>query len=151
MPQSLSDVNLHLIFSTKNRYPFLDHEIRDSMHRYLATLCRDLGSTCLKVGGVSDHVHIVTSLPRTLSQSQLLEDIKKKSSKWIKETDPSKYEKFAWQAGYGAFSVSRSNLDEVVRYVANQETHHQQLSFQDEYRTFLTKHSLEYDERYLWD
>ncbi len=150
MPQSLSDVNLHLIFSTKERYPFLDHEIRDSMHRYLSTLCRDLGSTCRKVGGVSDHIHIVTSLPRTLSQSQLLEDIKKKSSK-NKEIDDEKYGKFAWQAGYGAFSVSRSNLDEVVSYVANQEKHHQQLSFQDEYRAFLTKHQIEHDERYVWD
>jgi len=151
MPQSLSDVNLHLIFSTKDRYPFLDHEVRDSMHRYLATLCRDLGSTCWKVGGVSDHVHIVTSLPRTLSQSQLLEDIKKKSSKWIKEINAAQYGKFAWQAGYGAFSVSRSNLDKVVSYVANQESHHEQLSFQDEYRVFLTKHYVEYDERYVWD
>lgn len=151
MPQSLSDVTLHLIFSTKERYPFLDHEIRDSMHRYLATLSRDLNATCHKVGGVADHVHLVTSLPRTLSQSQLLEDIKKKSSKWIKEADPSKYGKFAWQAGYGAFSVSRSNLDEVVSYVANQETHHKKTSFQDEYRAFLTKHKVEYDERYLWD
>lgn len=151
MPQSLSDVNLHLIFSTKDRDPFLGTEIRDSMHRYLATLCRDLNATCHKVGGVSDHVHIVTSLPRTLSQSQLLEDIKKKSSKWIKEVDPSKYEKFAWQAGYGAFSVSRSNLDEVISYVANQETHHQKVTFQDEYRAFLTKHNVQYDERYLWD
>ena len=151
MPQSLSDVTLHLIFSTKGRFPFLDHEVRDRMHRYLAILCRDLGSTCHKVGGVSDHVHVVTSLPRTFSQSQLLEDIKKKSSKWIKETDRSKYGKFAWQAGYGAFSISRSNLDEVVSYVANQETHHQKLSFQDEYRTFLEKHNVEYDERYVWD
>jgi len=151
MPQSLSDVTLHLIFSTKERYPFLDQEIRDSMHRYLATLCRDLGSTCHKVGGVSDHAHLVTSLPRTLSQSQLLEDIKKKSSKWIKEVDNEKYGKFAWQSGYGAFSVSRSNLEEVIRYVAKQEEHHMQLSFQDEYRAFLTKHQTEYDERYVWD
>lgn len=121
------------------------------MHRYIATLCRDLNSTCHKVGGVSDHVHIVTSLPRTLSQSQLLEDIKKKSSKWIKEIDPAKYGKFSWQAGYGAFSVSRSSLDDVVKYVANQEKHHEQLSFQDEYRAFLEKHKAEYDERYIWD
>lgn len=121
------------------------------MHRYIATLCRDLNSTCLKVGGVSDHVHIVTSLPRPLSQSKLLEDIKKKSSKWIKEIDPAKYGKFAWQAGYGSFSISKSNLDDVVKYVGNQEEHHRRLTFQDEYRTFLDKHKVEYDERYVWD
>jgi putative transposase len=151
MPQSLSDVNLHVIFSTKDRHPFLDHEIRDRMHRYLATLCRDLESVCHKVGGVSDHVHIVTSLPRPLSQSKLLEDIKKKSSKWIKEIDSAKYGKFSWQVGYGSFSVSRSNLDNVVNYVANQEEHHRKVTFQDEYRSFLDKHKVEYDERYVWD
>lgn len=151
MPQSLSDVNLHLIFSTKDRYPFLDDNIRDKMHRYLATICRDLNSVCHKVGGVSDHVHVVTSLPRTLSQSKLLEEIKKKSSKWIKGIDDAKYGKFSWQAGYGAFSVSRSNLDDVISYVANQEEHHRNRSFQEEYRAFLAKHKVELDERYVWD
>ena len=89
MPQSLSNVILHIIFSTKDRSPFLDESVRERMHGYLATLCRDLDSICYKVGGVADHVHIVTSLPRTLTQSKLLEDIKKKSSKWIKEIDSS--------------------------------------------------------------
>jgi len=151
MPQSLSDVTLHIIFSTKDRYPFLDSEIRDRMHRYLATICRDLKSVCYKVGGVSDHVHVVTSLPRTLSQSSLVENVKKKSSKWIKEIDETKYGKFAWQAGYGSFSISKSNLDEVINYVANQEEHHRKRTFQDEYRAFLTKHEVEFDERYVWN
>ncbi len=151
MPQSHSNVILHVVFSTKNRDPFLDHEIRGRMHGYLATLCRDLDSTCHIVGGVADHVHIVTSLPRTLSQSQLLEDIKKKSSSWIKGIDPSQYEKFSWQRGYGAFSVSPSNRDEVVGYAATQKEHHRKLTFQEEYRKLLEKHQIEWDERYVWD
>ena len=151
MPQSHSNVILHLVFSAKNRDPFLDHGIRERMHGYLATLCRDLDSTCYKVGGVADHVHIVTSLPRTLSQSQLLEDIKKKSSGWIKKIDPTRYEKFSWQRGYGAFSVSPSNREEVVAYAANQEEHHRKLTFQDEYRKLLEKHQIAWDERYVWD
>lgn len=151
MPQSLSNVILHIIFSTKDRSPFLDQGIRERMHRYLATLCRDLDSTCYKVGGVADHVHIVTSLPRILTQSKLLEDIKKKSSKWIKGEGSSDHRSFAWQRGYGAFSVSPSQLDGVVHYVADQEEHHRTISFQDEYRRFLAKHGVDYDERYVWD
>ena len=150
MPQSLSHVILHLVFSTKDRAPFLHETVRDRMHGYLATLCRDLGATCYRVGGMADHVHVVTTLPRQLSQSAFLEDIKKKSSKWIKEIDPDRCADFAWQRGYGAFSVSRSNLEEVVRYVENQAVHHAKVSFQEEYRAFLDKHGVEYDERYVW-
>ena len=151
MPQSLSNVVVHIIFSTKDRSPVLDKGIRERMHGYLATLCRDLDSTCYKVGGVADHVHIVTSLPRTLTQSKLLEDIKKKSSKWIKREGVSDHNTFAWQRGYGVFSVSPSQLDSVVQYVANQEEHHRTISFQDEYRKFLAKHGVDYDEQYVWD
>ncbi len=121
------------------------------MHGYLATLCRELDSICYQVGGVADHVHIVTTLPRTLSQSGLLEDIKKKSSKWIKTLGEKGYDQFSWQRGYGAFSVSPSNLAGVVEYAANQEAHHQTQSFQNEYLKFLKKHDVEYDERYVWD
>ena len=151
MPQSHSNVILHIVFSTKNRHPFLDADVRVRMHGYLATLCRDLDSTCYKVGGVADHVHIVTSLPRTLTQSQLLEDIKKKSSGWIKGIDPTRYGKFSWQRGYGAFSVSPSNRDKVVRYATEQEESHRKQTFQEEYRHLLTKHEIEWDERYVWD
>ena len=151
MPQSLSNVILHIVFSTKDRYPFLDGEIRERMHAYLATLCRDLNCACYKVGGVADHVHVVTTLPRTLTQSALLEAIKKKSSKWIKEIDRAKYGKFAWQRGYGAFSVSFSNLDGVVDYAANQDEHHRKQTFQAEFRKLLAKHNMDYDEKYVWD
>ena len=113
MSQSLSKVILHIIFSTKNREPWLNSEVRPRVHAYLATVCRDLGAELVRVGGVSDHVHIVTTLPRTLSQAQLIEQIKKASSKWIKTLD-SRYRGFFWQRGYGAFSVSPSQLEAVL-------------------------------------
>ncbi len=109
MPQSLSKVILHIIFSTKNREPRLDSYVRPRMHAYLATICRDLGAELVHVGGVADHVHVVTTLPRTLSQAQLIEQIKKASSKWIKAFD-ARYRGFFWQRGYGAFSVSSSQF-----------------------------------------
>lgn len=109
MPQSLSKVIIHVIFSTKDREPGLDREVRPRMHAYLATICRDLGGEAYRVGGVADHVHIVTTLPRTLSQADLIEKVKKSSSKWIKALAP-KHRGFYWQRGYGAFSVSPSQL-----------------------------------------
>jgi len=102
MPQSLSKVILHIIFSTKNREPWLDSDTRPGMHAYLATICRDLGGEALRVGGVADHVHILTTLPRTLSQAQMIEDIKKSSSKWIKTLE-TRHRGFFWQRGYGPF------------------------------------------------
>ena len=107
MPQSLSKVIVHIIFSTKDREPWLGLDVRPRMHAYLATVCRDLGTEVVRVGGVADHVHIVTTLPRTVSQAQLIEQIKKVSSKWIKTLD-ARYRSFFWQRGYGAFSVSPS-------------------------------------------
>lgn len=113
MPQSLSKVILHIIFSTKNREPWLDSEVRSRIHGYLATICRDLAAEFVHVGGVADHVHIVTTLPRTLSQAELIEQIKKTSSKWIKTLD-ARYHGFSWQRGYSAFSVSPSQLEAGV-------------------------------------
>ena len=150
MPQSLSKLIVHFIFSTKNREPWLDANVRPRMHAYLATMCRDLGADVVHVDGVSDHVHIVTSLPRTLSQAQLIEQIKKTSSKWIKTVD-ARYRGFSWQRGYGAFSVSPSQLEGVLDYVNNQQEHHRTSTFQEEYRELLRKHGVDFDERYVWD
>jgi putative transposase len=112
------------------------------MHAYLATICRDLGGEALRVGGVANHVHIVTTLPRTLSQAQMVEGIKKPSSKWIKTLE-TRYRSFFWQRGYGAFSVSPSQLDAVLQYVEAQEEHHRTRTFQEEYRELLRRHGLE--------
>jgi putative transposase len=150
MAQSLSKVVLHIIFSTKDRESWLDSDVRPRMHAYLAALCRDLGAQLVRVGGVADHVHIVTTLPRTLSQAQMIERIKKVSSKWIKTLD-ARYRGFFWQRGYGAFSVSPSQLDAVLQYVDTQQEHHRTRTFQDEYRELLRRHGIDFDERYVWD
>ena len=150
MSQSLSKVILHIIFSTKNREPWLESDVRPRMHAYLATVCRDLGAELVRVGGVADHVHIVTTLPRTVSQAQLVEEIKKASSKWIKTLD-ARYRGFFWQRGYGAFSVSPSQLDTLVQYVEAQQEHHRTRTFQEEYRELLRRHGVDFDERYVWD
>jgi putative transposase len=150
MPQSLSKLIVHIIFRTKNREPWLDANVRPRMHAYLATICRDLGAEFVHVGGVSDHVHIVTMLPRTLSQAQLIEHIKKTSSKWIKALD-TRYRGFFWQRGYGAFSVSPIQLDSVLDYVNKQQEYHSTRTFQEEYRELLRKHGVDFDERYVWD
>ncbi|HZE12441.1 MAG TPA: IS200/IS605 family transposase, partial [Chthoniobacterales bacterium] len=147
MPQSLSKVILHIVFSTKDRDSWLDLTVRPRIHAYLATICRDLGSGFVHVGGVSDHVHIVTTLPRTLSQARMIEDVKKTSSKWIKALD-AKYRGFFWQRGYGAFSVSPSQLQAAIKYVDEQQEHHRTRSFQEEYRELLRKHGVDFDERY---
>ena len=150
MPQSLGKVIIHFVFSTKDRVPWLDTEVRLRMHAYLATICRDLGGEAFRVGGIADHVHIVTTLPRTLSQADMIEAVKKTSSKWIKGVGP-KYDNFYWQRGYGAFSIRASQLDVVLEYVDAQEEHHRRRTFQEEYRDFLRKHCVEFDERYVWD
>ena len=150
MPQSLSKVIIHIIFSSKDREPWLDPDVRPRMHAYVATICRDWNAEALRVGGVADHLHIVTTLPRSLSQADMVETLKKTSSKWIKGLN-AKYRQFYWQRGYGAFSVSPSQLDAVLEYVENQEEHHRTRSFREEYRDFLCKHRVEFDERYVWD
>jgi REP-associated tyrosine transposase len=150
MPQSLSKVILHIIFSTKNREPWLDPEVRPRMHAYLATICRDVGADFVRIGGVADHVHIITTLPRTVPQARFIEQIKKTSSKWIKALD-ARYRGFFWQRGYGALSVSPSQLDSVLDYVNKQQEHHRTRTFQEEYRDFLLKHGIGFDERYVWD
>lgn len=150
MPQSLSKVIVHIIFSTKNREPWLDTNVRPRMHAYLATMCRDLAIEFVHVGGVADHVHIVTTLPRTVSQAQLIEEIKKTSSKWIKTVD-TRYRAFAWQRGYGAFSVNPNQIESLLKYVNSQQEHHRTRTFQEEYRELLRKHGIDFDERYVWD
>lgn len=150
MPQSLSKVLIHIILSTKDREPFLDSDVRPRMHAYLATMCRDLGGELVRIGGVADHVHIVTTLPRTLSQAEIIGQRKKASSKWITKVH-THYRPFFWQRGYGAFSVSPSQLDAVLQYVDDQQEHHRTRTFQEEYRELLRKHGVDFDERYVWD
>ncbi|MBX7246337.1 MAG: IS200/IS605 family transposase [Candidatus Sumerlaeaceae bacterium] len=151
MPQSLSAVYVHLVFSTKDRRPLLSDKVqRDALHAYLGGVSRNLESPAINVGGVEDHVHILARLGRTISQADLVKELKRVSTIWVKGQGPS-YAGFQWQGGYSAFSVSQSNLVKVAKYIANQEAHHAKMSFQDELRELLTKHQVAFDEDYLWD
>jgi REP element-mobilizing transposase RayT len=151
MPQSLANVLLHVIFSTKNRRPFLRApHVRDVMAGYLAGTLKNLKCSSITLGVVEDHVHILCNLSRTITIAQLVEQVKKSSSARIKEEGPA-WSDFHWQNGYGAFSVSQSNVAEVRRYIENQEERHRTHTFQEELRLFLKRHGLEFDERYVWD
>lgn len=151
MAQSLARLWTHLIFSTKERYPFLsDPTVRADMHGYLAKVLRTHDCPTLVVGGCDDHVHALFTLSRNYSIAQIVREIKRTSSAWIKTVER-RYSKFHWQAGYGAFSVSQSHVSQVEHYIMRQEQHHKRKTFQDEFRAFLKKYEIEYDERYVWD
>jgi len=151
MPQSLARVLVHIVFSTKNRYPFLsDKDIRGEMHAYIGGTCNEIECPVLTVGGVADHVHVLCALSRNLSIAKVVGDIKRGSSKWIK-TKGRMLTKFAWQNGYGVFSVGQSEVERARQYIVGQEDHHRKKTFQDEYRSFLKEYGVEYDDRYVWD
>jgi REP element-mobilizing transposase RayT len=150
MPQSLSYLLTHIVFSTKDRAPVLDATVRPALHAYLATVARNVECECFRVGGVADHVHLAVRLSRTTTMAQLIEKLKTSSSKWLKTQSPA-LATFAWQRGYGAFSVGPSDLNALLHYIDTQEGHHKTRTFQDEYRAFLSKYGMEYDERYVWD
>lgn len=150
MPQSLSKVYVHITFSTKNRRCLIDDTIKNSLFEYLGGICKGLECNPLKVGGYQNHIHVLCLLSRKIAQMTLLEELKKQSSKWIK-TKGQQYSDFYWQGGYGIFSVNPAETDVVVNYIINQEEHHRKMSFEDEYRAFLKKYKIEYDEQYVWD
>ena len=150
MPQSLTKLYAHLIFSTKNRKPFLNDEIQPRVHGYLATVIRDLESPFAVVGGVADHVHILFDMGKMHAPVKFVEQLKRESSKFVK-TLGSKYKDFFWQRGYGMFSVSPTHRADVEVYIRNQEEHHRKKTFQEEFRTFLKRYGIDYDERYVWD
>ena len=149
MSQSLSKIWTHLIFSTKNRYPFLSNPaIRKDMHAYLASILKAHHCPTLIVGGVADHIHALFVLSKNDSIANIVYELKRSSSKWAKTQG---LQKFHWQSGYGAFSISESHVEKVRAYIASQEQHHRRKTFEDEFREFLKKYNVEYDERYVWD
>ena len=150
MPQSLSNILVHLIWSTKERRPWLEPSIRPKTHAFLSGVVRECGCEAYRVGGVADHVHLAIRLSRTLSVADLVKETKTASSKWIKTQDTARHD-FAWQQGYGAFSIGMSQKETLLHYIDTQEEHHRTNSFQDEYRAFLQKYDVKYDERYVWD
>ncbi len=150
MPQSLAQIFVHVIFSTKNREPVLDDSIHPELHDYVGGIVKNLGGALLAAGSVADHIHLLISHPRTCAPAELVQEIKTGSSKWLKTRGP-RYAAFHWQSGYGIFSVSPLHRVDVEKYLANQAEHHRVVSFQEEYRKLLRKYGIEFDERYVWD
>jgi REP element-mobilizing transposase RayT len=151
MPQSLSAVYIHLVFSTKDRRPLLrDKTTRDALHAYLGGVSKQLDCPPLLVGGVEDHIHLLARFGRTITQAEWVKELKRVSNLWLKERGRD-YADFEWQGGYAGFSVSQSNLEQVKQYIAGQEEHHRKIGFQDELRALLRKHDMEWDEKYVWD
>lgn len=152
MPQSLSQVTVHIVFSTKDRISFFNINKNNNLqeiHSYISKIIREMGSVVHRVGGVEDHVHIACTLPRIISQSEFIKKIKNTSSKWIKKKINNN--NFYWQKGFGVFSVSQSNIERLTNYIDNQEEHHKGKTYKKEYIGLLKKHKMKYDEKYIWD
>jgi REP element-mobilizing transposase RayT len=150
MPQSFASLTYHIIFSTKSRAPLLTGELVPRLYDYIGGILKPNDGILLAAGGMPDHVHLLTSLGRETSVAVAVRLIKANSSKWIHETFP-EHRSFAWQTGYGAFTVSYSNMSSVKCYIAGQVEHHRTVTFQEEFREFLKRHGIECDERYIWD
>jgi REP element-mobilizing transposase RayT len=148
MPQTLSFNLVHIIFSTKNRVALINDDILPALHAYLAGTARKLDCECFRVGGVADHVHLAMRLATTRTAAKVVSEIKTSSSVWMKEQGVSK---FAWQRGYGLFSVSPSDIGVLAQYIDQQEAHHRRRDFKDEMRAFFEKYHVAFDERYVWD
>lgn len=150
MPQSLSKVYTHIAFSTKERRPLITDDVKERLWAYLGGICKSLECNPVQVGGHHDHVHVLCTLSRKITQASLIENLKKSSSRWMKSLGPSLSD-FYWQDGYGIFSINPMQTDAVADYIRNQAEHHKTRSFQDEFRAFLKKYGAEYDEKYVWD
>ena len=148
MPQSLSNVIVHLVFSTKTRERSITPEIREEINPYMSGVLRNCGCTPIAVGGVEDHMHVLFALSRTTTVGQITEKLKTSTAKWSKEKWG---DVVTWQGGYGAFSVGTREVDHVAQYVRNQDAHHRETSFEDEFRALLKESGISFDERYMWD
>jgi len=156
MPQSLARISMHLIFSTKDRRRvFRLAKMRDGVAAYITGILKNQDCPLMRIGVVTDHVHILYSQSRTKTIADVVATVKRESSTWIKKQEWAHlnpdFAQFHWQNGYGIFSVSESRIKEVVKYIDNQMEHHKRASFQDEYRAFLKRHNIPFDERYVWE
>ncbi|MCZ7644728.1 MAG: IS200/IS605 family transposase [Planctomycetota bacterium] len=150
MSHTFSSLFTHFVFSTKERATFLDPELRPRLFSYLGGIAREQNATLVSANGAADHIHLLALLHPTIAPADFVRTLKAGSSRWIHETF-SDLAGFAWQTGYGAFSVSKSNVETVVAYIRGQEEHHRKMTFKEELLALLRKHDLDYDERYLWD
>lgn len=149
MAHSYTKILVHYIFSTKNREKIMTSELQERLWPYMGGIARENNLKALAVDGIEDHVHLLISLPATLSISKAIQLIKGGSSKWVHDTLPN-HNNFKWQEGYGAFSVSISHVEDTIAYINTQKEHHRKKTFQEEYVSFLKKHGINYDERYIW-
>ena len=149
MPQSFGSLHCHLVFSTKHRLPQINADLQPRLFEYIGGILRNHASCLVAAGGMPDHVHLLTSLGRTISVADAVRVIKTNSSRWLH--DELALRDFHWQDGYGAFAVSYSNVDSVKAYLANQEQHHRRQSYQEEFLELLRRHELTWDDRYVWD
>ena len=151
MAQSLSKILVHTVFSTKDRRPFLrERATREELHRYLGGILTNLDCQPITIGGVEDHVHLLCALSRTCEPAEMVKELKRGSSLWLKSRSPD-LRNFAWQSGYGMFSIGFSQIKTVCKYIAGQEKHHRKTTFQDEFRKLLGRYEIDFDERYVWD
>jgi REP element-mobilizing transposase RayT len=150
MAHSFSKLLTHIIFSTKDRQPFLDDALKEDLFHYMGGVVRECDGAAEIINGPADHVHLLIRFPTTQSVADLLRVVKTNSSRWVHQTYPER-RAFGWQTGYGAFSVSQSNAEQVREYIARQEEHHRRVTFQEEFVAFLKRHGIEYDERYIWE
>mgnify|MGYP006307689323 CR=1 FL=1 len=150
MAQSFSQIFVHAVFSTKKRYPFIKAEIESELFAYMGDSIKRLKGIPILINGIANHVHVFSTLPKLITVPKLIEELKRNSSRWIKSKGVS-YQRFAWQNGYGAFSVSESQLRIVLQYIQRQKEHHKKRSFQEEFIEILEKHNIEYDPKYIWD
>lgn len=150
MPQSVFKVLAHIVFSTKNRADLIAPEIETGLFSYIHGIVEKNGAKLIIAGGTANHVHLLISLPKKIDVPELIGDIKRASSSWIKKQDTSFYN-FYWQKGYGAFSIGQSQVPTVINYIKKQKEHHAKQDFKDEFRILLKKYEIEYDERYVWD
>ncbi|MCJ7756867.1 MAG: IS200/IS605 family transposase [Gillisia sp.] len=150
MGQSLVKNYIHIVFSTKQHEPLIHSPYENELYSYLGGICKNMECNPIKIGGYKDHVHILCMLSKKITLMKLLEEVKSHSSKWMKTKDEA-LKNFYWQDGYGAFSVNPSQVDTVIAYIANQHEHHRKITFQQEYRLFLKKYKVEYEERYVWE
>lgn len=149
MAQTLTCLRVHAVFSTKDRQPLIAPEIEPELYAYLGGTMRNLDSHCLAAGGTSNHIHLLISQSKNIALSRLMEEIKKSSSKWIKTKGPA-LRTFAWQTGYGAFTIGQSQVEALQNYIARQKERHKKLTFEQELVAFLKKYQVPYDERYIW-
>jgi putative transposase len=149
MAQTLTRLLVHTIFSTRNRANLIKPDLEPDLHAYMGGICRNLDSPLLAAGGTANHVHLLISVSKNISLADLLRDVKKDSSRWTK-SNGSDFGDFAWQEGYGAFTIGESQVEDLKNYLARQKEHHQTVSYEDEFLAFLKKYNMPYDDRYMW-